>query len=290
MATELNHPLDETNSISLGTLLETSPPLTHHYSYQDVRVSDEDRFQHVYMVGQTGAGKSNTIKHMLAQDLQNPQKGVIVISPEAGFLEDMLPHIPENRRDDLLYFDPRESYRENLESWFASHTPPWRDLLARPRIIFIDLSQIGTPAKETVAELILAEIEMEIIRREQSKREKVPYYLYIEEFADCIRAGESTNELFAKARKNCLGFTLAHQTRAYLTDELESVIRANVKTMMIMNVSAQDASFFAQVLEESSQGSANPSILQNLWPGQAIVRLETDGVQQCVAVNIPLFK
>jgi hypothetical protein len=177
--------------------------------------------------------------------------------------------------------------------------------LAHPRIVFIDLSQIGHPAGGTVAELVLAEIEAEIIRRQLSMREQIPYYLYIEEFADFIQAGASTNELFAKARKNALGITLAHQSRAGIHGDLGAAIMNNTNTKIIMQVSAQDARFFAQALQlfdvdtrkadrreetrEESRGSINPSILQNLQHGQAIVRLEVEGVPHCVAVSIPLF-
>jgi hypothetical protein len=140
-------------------------------------------------------------------------------------------------------------FHEPLATLFSSHAFTWRDLLAQPRIIFIDLSQIGSPAKETVAELVLAEIEVEIIRREQSRREKIPYYLYIDEFADFIRAGESTNELFAKARKNWLGFTLAHQVMNQVPANVRAVVEGNAQTCIALKLSHQDAPSFAKKMQ-----------------------------------------
>jgi hypothetical protein len=180
-------------------------------------------------------------------------------------------------------------FHEPLVTLFASHAFTWRDLLAHPRIVFIDLSQIGSPARETVAQLVLAEIEVEISRR-VSKREKIPYYLYIDEFADFIQAGASTNELFAKARENWLGLTLAHQNRQELQGNLEGVIMGSVKTLIIMQVNAQDAPFYTRMLQQESPGSMSPSILQHLQPGQAIVGFEVDGVRHNVPVQMPLFR
>jgi hypothetical protein len=180
-------------------------------------------------------------------------------------------------------------FQDPLARVFASNAVTWRDVLAHPRIVFIDLSQLGPPARETVAKLLLAEIEVEISRR-VSKREKIPYYLYIDEFADFIQAGASTNELFAKARENGLGLTLAHQNRQELQGNLEGVIMGSVKTLIIMQVNAQDAPFYTRMLQQESPGSMSPSILQHLQPGQAIVGFEVDGVRHNVPVQMPLFR
>jgi len=193
-----------------------------------------------------------------------------------------------------------------LATLFASHAFTWRDILAHPRIVFVDLSDIVDPAKGIVAELVLAEIEMDVIRREHSKRKKIPYYVYIDEFTDFMHAGDSTNALFAKARKNWLGFTLAHQTRENFKGDLEGVIMRNTKTRIIMKANAQDARWYTQELQrfdpdatqaeprakahQVSQGSIISAILQNLQVGQAIVRLEVEGVPHCVPVSIPRFK
>jgi DNA helicase HerA-like ATPase len=112
-----DNPLTVDHSISIGRQFETSPPLHHRYPYQDVRVSDADRLQHVYMIGMTGTGKSNALKNLIAQDLQNSQKGVLVMSPEHGLLQDLLPHIPEHRLDDLIYFDPTRVSGDHVIGW-----------------------------------------------------------------------------------------------------------------------------------------------------------------------------
>ena len=69
---------------------------------------NERRFEHCYMRGMTGAGKSNALKQIISQDLQDPKKGVIVMGPEPELFQDLLPYIPKERADDLIYFDPMD--------------------------------------------------------------------------------------------------------------------------------------------------------------------------------------
>jgi hypothetical protein len=90
---------------------------------------------------------------------------------------------------------------------------------------------------------------VEIIRREHSTQEKIPYYLYIDEFADFINAGESTNELFAKARKNWLGFTLAHQVTGQISANIRAVVEGNAQTCIALKLSHQDAPSFAKKMQ-----------------------------------------
>jgi hypothetical protein len=140
-------------------------------------------------------------------------------------------------------------FHEPLATLFASPAFTWSELLAQPRIIFVDLSTIPSPAKETVAEMVLAEIEVEISRREYHKREKIPIYLYVDEFADFINAGESTNELFAKARKNWLAFTLAHQVSRQITPKIRAIVEGNAQTCIALRLSHHDAPSFAKKMQ-----------------------------------------
>jgi hypothetical protein len=71
----------------------------------DVKVSDDDRRRHIYMIGQTGTGKSNLLKNMIAEDIR-AGKGVAVIDPHGDLVEDVLGLIPKNRSEDVIVFDP----------------------------------------------------------------------------------------------------------------------------------------------------------------------------------------
>ncbi len=76
----------------------------------EVRMTDEDRRRHLYIIGQTGTGKSTAMKALLRQDIDNG-KGICLIDPHGEFADFVLSIIPENRVDDVIYFDPAEVTR-----------------------------------------------------------------------------------------------------------------------------------------------------------------------------------
>lgn len=96
---------------------EAAPPLTLPESgvvignsvfrgeTRPVRVTDEDRRRHVYIVGQTGTGKSSLLVNMAVDDIQKG-KGVAIIDPHGDLIDSVLGLIPENRRSDVIVFDP----------------------------------------------------------------------------------------------------------------------------------------------------------------------------------------
>ncbi|TAL49084.1 hypothetical protein EPN83_02305 [Patescibacteria group bacterium] len=70
-----------------------------------VYITDDDRLRHFYTIGQTGTGKSTLLKNMIIQDIARGQ-GVAMIDPHGVDIEDVLRHIPPERVQDLIYFDP----------------------------------------------------------------------------------------------------------------------------------------------------------------------------------------
>jgi len=75
-----------------------------------VRMTDEDRRRHLYIIGQTGTGKSTMMKAMLRQDIENG-KGVCLIDPHGEFAEFVLSVVPQSRVEDVIYFDPGDISR-----------------------------------------------------------------------------------------------------------------------------------------------------------------------------------
>lgn len=71
----------------------------------DIGLTDEDRSRHVYMIGQTGSGKSTVIYHMASDDIQKG-RGVAVVDPHGDLVEDLLAAVPESRINDFIYFNP----------------------------------------------------------------------------------------------------------------------------------------------------------------------------------------
>jgi hypothetical protein len=68
-------------------------------------MTPEDRLRHLYVIGQTGTGKTTFLKNMIAQDIANGE-GVCMIDPHGSDIQDILSYIPKHRYEDVIYFDP----------------------------------------------------------------------------------------------------------------------------------------------------------------------------------------
>ncbi len=82
----------------------------HRWVKKEIRVKTEDRFRHFYVIGQTGTWKSSIIQVMARQDLRNGN-GLAVMDPHGDLAKDLLPFIPRERADDVIYFDPADQAR-----------------------------------------------------------------------------------------------------------------------------------------------------------------------------------
>ena len=124
MASLWHLPLHSTEAPNIKWLGARKPPpppnlpaegiLMGHIPYrgQDypVRLKDADRRRHLYVIGKSGSGKSVLIQNLAVQDIQNG-KGVAIIDPHGDFAEYVLSHVPKERADDVVIFDPSDFER-----------------------------------------------------------------------------------------------------------------------------------------------------------------------------------
>jgi hypothetical protein len=73
-------------------------------------MTPEDRLRHMYVIGQTGTGKTTLLKRMIRQDIMNGE-GVCMIDPHGSDIQDVLSYVPKERLEDLVYFDPSNTAR-----------------------------------------------------------------------------------------------------------------------------------------------------------------------------------
>lgn len=66
-----------------------------------------DRFRHLYVVGQTGTGKSTLLRHLLSQDI-GAGEGCALLDPHGDLATELLAEIPGHRVDDAIIFDPSD--------------------------------------------------------------------------------------------------------------------------------------------------------------------------------------
>lgn len=70
-----------------------------------VHFGKEDRMRHLYVIGQTGTGKTTILKNLIVEDIKNGE-GCCFIDPHGSDIQDILASIPPERAKDVIYFDP----------------------------------------------------------------------------------------------------------------------------------------------------------------------------------------
>lgn len=72
-----------------------------------IRLNDKDRRRHVYIIGQTGVGKSVLQNNLALQDMLDG-KGFALIDPHGDLAEELLAMVPKERVEDVIYFSPSD--------------------------------------------------------------------------------------------------------------------------------------------------------------------------------------
>jgi len=67
-----------------------------------------DRGRHMYIIGQTGTGKSGLLELLTLSDIYADQ-GFAVIDPHGDYAVHVLNYIPAHRKDDVVYFNPADT-------------------------------------------------------------------------------------------------------------------------------------------------------------------------------------
>jgi hypothetical protein len=75
-----------------------------------VYITKDDRRRHIYIIGQTGTGKSTLLTNMAVDDIKKGE-GVAVIDPHGDLIEKILSLMPYERLDDVIIFDPADILR-----------------------------------------------------------------------------------------------------------------------------------------------------------------------------------
>ena len=77
--------------------------INHQFGLQRI-----DRSRHVYIIGQTGAGKSGMLELLALSDVFYNQ-GYCIIDPHGDFAIDNLKFVPQSRVQDVVYFNPADT-------------------------------------------------------------------------------------------------------------------------------------------------------------------------------------
>lgn len=76
----------------------------------EVWMKAADRSRHMYIIGKSGSGKSETIARLALEDIKAGH-GVAVVEPHGDLIERILQNIPRERIDDVIVFNPSDLER-----------------------------------------------------------------------------------------------------------------------------------------------------------------------------------
>lgn len=99
---ELPAPLALKNNDDLDVIFGTN---NYGNSRTEIGLTDDDRSRHMYLIGQTGTGKSTIIHHMASDDIKKG-RGLCVVDPHGDLAEGLLDTVPLSRINDVIYFNP----------------------------------------------------------------------------------------------------------------------------------------------------------------------------------------
>lgn len=77
----------------------------HHNTVTPIGLTEQERERHKYVIGGTGSGKTTMLQYEIVQDIRNG-KGIAVVDPHGDMAETILQYAPEDRIDDVVYFNP----------------------------------------------------------------------------------------------------------------------------------------------------------------------------------------
>jgi CxxC-x17-CxxC domain-containing protein len=70
-------------------------------------IKTDDRRRHMYLIGKTGMGKSTILENMIVEDIR-AGRGVAIVDPHGDLAEKIIKYIPNNRVNDVIYFNPAD--------------------------------------------------------------------------------------------------------------------------------------------------------------------------------------
>lgn len=79
----------------------------HNGTEKEVSLNDQQRLRHCHVIGTTGTGKSTLLANLFLEDVRKGN-GCALFDPHGDTIEDIIPHIPENRLADVILLDPSD--------------------------------------------------------------------------------------------------------------------------------------------------------------------------------------
>lgn len=101
-----------------------------------IRLANNDRRRHTYIIGQTGTGKSKLLENLAFQDMMDG-KGFAFIDPHGDSAEELLGMVPKERVEDVIYFSPGDMEMPVGLNLFEFENQDQRDFLIQETIAML---------------------------------------------------------------------------------------------------------------------------------------------------------
>lgn len=103
---------------------------------EPVCLTDNDKLRHVYIIGQTGTGKSVMMKNMILSDIKAGH-GVCFIDPHGDGANDIIARIPKERAEDVIIFDASDTERPLGLNLFEAKSIEQQDFVIQEAITML---------------------------------------------------------------------------------------------------------------------------------------------------------
>lgn len=150
-----------------------------------------------------------------------------------------------------------------------------RKIMDTKKILLIDLSigKIGEDNSALLGSMLITKIQMAAMTRaDLSKEERVPFYLYVDEFQNF--ATDSFAVILSEARKYGLSLMVTNQYIAQMPEAVADAVFGNVGTLICFRVGAGDA----EALQREFVPVFEASDLTNIDNYNIYIKMAIDGV------------
>lgn len=103
---------------------------------KEIRLSETDRRRHVYIIGQTGTGKSGLLENLALQDMLDG-RGFAFVDPHGDSAEKLLGMVPKERVEDVIYFSPGDMSNPIGLNLFEFENDEQKDFLVQEAIAML---------------------------------------------------------------------------------------------------------------------------------------------------------
>ncbi len=169
-----------------------------------------------------------------------------------NFWGDVYPGIQQQSKTAVLIRLAQLSSSRPLQSFIGVSNAKLNlyDIMQGNKVFIANLGSVDEETRKLMGSIITSQIQLIVFRRSKVDREdRVPYYLYIDEFQDF--ASSEFKTIFSQARKFKLCLMINHQGLWQFRDtdsSLGDAIRSCAGTFVIYNIDSKDISAFKDYL------------------------------------------